>query len=236
MRYYPLFRTGLALMMAALLVGCATNGGPPSPGVCALIGGGLGAVGGGIGGAYYSDDHDDRSENQLEGVAIAAGTAVGTAALGYLVCSLMEEDEPKPEPRPAPPPPAPRAAPTPPPAPAKPDPCAGLVRLENVNFDNDKSDIKPQAAASLDETVVALQRCEDKQVRLSAYTDSNGSDAYNQKLSQRRADSVREYLVSHGISAGRIEARGLGESNPVADNSTPEGRAENRRVELEPVN
>ena len=109
------------------------------------------------------------------------------------------------------------------------------MRLDNVNFDNNKSDIKPQAAAVLDETVTALQRCPARRVRLTAYTDSNGSDEYNQKLSQRRADSVREYLVSHGIAASRIEAQGLGESNPVADNSTPEGRAENRRVELEPV-
>lgn len=233
MRSYPLFRTCLVVMMVALLGGCASNGGP-SPGVCALIGGGLGAVGGGIGGAYYSDDHDDRSDNQLEGVAIAAGTAVGAAAIGYVVCSLMEE-EPKPEPRTAPPPPAPRAAPTPPPAPAKPDPCQERVRLENVTFDNDKSDIKPQAAAVLDETITLLQRCPARRVRLTAHTDSNGSDAYNQKLSQRRADSVHDYLVSHGIDDSRVDAEGRGEANPIADNATPEGRAENRRVELEPV-
>ena len=109
------------------------------------------------------------------------------------------------------------------------------MRLEGVHFENDKATLGPNAAAILDETVTALQKCPDKQVRLNAYTDSSGSDAYNEKLSQRRAETVREYLVSHGVSASRIEAKGLGESNPIADNSTPEGRAQNRRVELEPI-
>jgi outer membrane protein OmpA-like peptidoglycan-associated protein len=233
MRTYPLFRTCLVVMMVALLGGCASNGGP-SPGVCALMGFGVGAVGGGIGGAYYSDDHDDRSDNQLEGVAIAAGTAVGTAALGYLVCSLMEEDEPEPAPKPAPP--APRAAPPPPPpAPKGPDVCKEMVRIHDVKFENDKAEIQPNASTVLDQTAGALQKCPDVKVRLNAYTDSNGSDAYNQKLSERRANAVREYLESQGVAAGRIEAHGLGESNPIADNATAEGRAENRRVELEPI-
>jgi OOP family OmpA-OmpF porin len=149
---------------------------------------------------------------------------------------MMEEEEPEPAPRraqPAPTPP-PRPAP-PPPAPARPDPCAERVRLEGVNFANDSAEIGANAATLLDETVTALQRCPSRRVQLDAYTDSNGSDAYNEKLSQRRADSVREYLVSHGVSASRIEARGHGESSPVADNSTPEGRAQNRRVEIAPI-
>jgi OOP family OmpA-OmpF porin len=233
MRFSPLFRTGLAVIMVAPLGGCATNGGP-SPGVCAAIGAGVGAVGGGVGGGLYSANNTDRDHNEWEGAGIAAASTVVGAGLGYLVCSLMEE-EPKPEPRRAQAPPPPKPAPTPPPAPARPDPCAGLVRLEGIKFDNDKSVLGPNAPAILDETVTALQRCPEKRVSLSAYTDSNGSSKYNEALSQRRADSVREYLVSHGVAASRIEARGLGESNPVADNSTPEGRAENRRVELEPI-
>ena len=235
MRFDTIFRTGLAALLIVSLGGCATNG--HSPGVCAAIGAGVGAVGGGVGGGFYAHNNHNREDGneEWEGAGIAlASTAVG-AGLGYLVCSLMEE-EPKPEPRRAAqaPTPAPKPAPTPAPPP-KPDPCTGLVRLEGVNFDHDKSDIGPKAAAILDETVTALQRCPEKRVHLDAYTDSSGSDAYNQALSQRRADSVREYLVEHGVASARIEARGLGESDPVASNETAEGRAENRRVEIQPI-
>jgi OOP family OmpA-OmpF porin len=233
MRFERLFRTSLATLLVVSLAGCATNGGP-KPATCALIGGGVGAVGGGVGGGLYAANNTDRDYNEWEGAGIAAASTAVGAGLGYLICSMMEE-EPKPEPRRAPPPPAPAPKPTPPPAPAKPDPCKERVRLENVNFDNNKADIKPEAAVVLDETATLLDRCPARRVRLTAYTDSNGSDAYNQKLSQRRADSVRSYLASHGIDAARIEAEGRGESNPIADNSTPEGRAQNRRVEIEPV-
>ena len=227
------FRTGLALLLVVSLAGCATNG-DLTPAGCAAIGGGVGLVGGGAGGASYSDQHDDDDNNQLIGVGIAAaGVALG-AGVGYLICSLMEE-EPEPEPRRAPPPPAPRAAPTPPPAPAKPDPCSERVTLEGVRFAHDKSALAPNAPMILDETVTALQRCPGRQVRLSAHTDSTGSDKYNEALSQRRAESVRQYLVSHGIDASRIEAHGYGESQPIADNATEEGRAKNRRVEIEPI-
>jgi OOP family OmpA-OmpF porin len=199
-----------------------------------LIGGGLGAVGGGVGGGIHSHENHDEHDEQLEGAGIALGSTLVGAGLGYLVCSMMEEEEPKPAPRRA----APTPAPTPPPQPApppRPDPCTGVVRLEGVTFANDKSDVTPQSAAVLDETITLLQRCPEKHVRLSAYTDSNGSDAYNQALSQRRADSVRTYLIDHGVDADRIESRGFGEADPVASNDTPEGRAENRRVEIQPL-
>jgi outer membrane protein OmpA-like peptidoglycan-associated protein len=104
-----------------------------------------------------------------------------------------------------------------------------------IKFENDKAEIRPNAGTVLDQTAAALQKCPEVKVRLNAYTDSNGSDAYNQKLSDRRANAVREYLESQGVAAGRIEAHGLGESNPIADNATAEGRAENRRVEIEPI-
>jgi outer membrane protein OmpA-like peptidoglycan-associated protein len=235
MRSSPLFQTGLALLLVVTLSGCATNGGP-NPGVCALIGGSAGLIGGGVGGGYYSDDHDDNDNNQLIGVGIAAASTAVGAGLGYLVCSLMEE-EPKPEPKrtaqPAPPPrPTP---PPPPPEPKGPDVCKEMVRIHDIKFENDKAEIQPNASTVLDQTAGALQKCPDVKVRLNAYTDSNGSDAYNQKLSDRRANAVREYLESHGVAEGRIEARGLGESNPIADNKTAEGRAENRRVEIEPI-
>ena len=236
MRFHPLFRTGLALLTIASLAGCASMRSTP-PGTCAAIGAGVGAVGGGVGGGLYSANNTDRDHNGWEGAAIAATSTVVGAGLGYLICSLTYE-EPKPEPRhaqPAPtPPPRPAPAP-PPPAPKRPDPCSETVQLEGVKFDNASAKLGPNAGTVLDETVTALQRCENRRVRLNAYTDSNGSDAYNEKLSQKRAESVRAYLVSHGVSASRIEAHGLGEKNPIADNSTAEGRAKNRRVEIEPI-
>jgi OmpA-OmpF porin, OOP family len=69
-------------------------------------------------------------------------------------------------------------------------------------------------------------------VSVDGYTDSVGSDAYNQKLSMRRAEAARRYLVDKGIDESRISVRAMGESNPVASNSTADGRAENRRVEI----
>jgi OmpA-OmpF porin, OOP family len=231
MRFPPLFRTGLALLTMASLAGCAST----NPGVCAAIGAGLGAVGGGLAGGFYSANNTDRDHNALEGAGIAATSTLAAAGVGYLICSMTEE-EPKPAPRaqPAPPPPPPKPAPPPPPPP-KPDVCTGMVRLRDVKFQNDKADIQPNAGTVLQQIADGLQRCPETRVKLSAYTDSNGSDAYNQKLSQRRAESVRDYLVSHGVDASRIEAHGLGEANPIADNSTAEGRAENRRVEIEPI-
>jgi OOP family OmpA-OmpF porin len=72
----------------------------------------------------------------------------------------------------------------------------------------------------------------DKRVNLSGHTDSIGTEAYNQKLSERRAASVKNYLTKKGIDAGRISAQGFGETKPIADNKTKEGRAKNRRVEI----
>jgi outer membrane protein OmpA-like peptidoglycan-associated protein len=229
MRFSPL-RIGLALILVVSLVGCATT----RPGVCAAIGAGYGAIGGGITGGFYAANNTDRDNNELEGAGIAAASMLVGAGVGYLGCSLMQREQ-KPEPRQAPPAPPRPPPPPPPPPPPKPDPCTGLVRLEGVKFDHDKSELGPNAGSILDETVTALQRCPEKRVRLDAYTDSAGSDAYNQALSQRRADSVRAYLVQHGVAAARIDARGLGESNPVASNDTAEGRAQNRRVELQPI-
>jgi outer membrane protein OmpA-like peptidoglycan-associated protein len=72
-------------------------------------------------------------------------------------------------------------------------------------------------------------------IEVAGHTDSRGSDAYNIKLSQRRAEAVRDYLISKGIAADRLSAKGYGESQPVADNATDEGRFKNRRVELVPL-
>ncbi len=125
------------------------------------------------------------------------------------------------------PPPGPVAAPEPPPPPAK------LV-LEGVNFDNDSAKLRYDADEILDKAAATLKEWGDVKVEVAGYTDSNNSDAYNLELSNRRANAVRDYLISKGIDAGRLTAKGYGETNPIADNDTEEGRAKNRRVELVP--
>jgi OOP family OmpA-OmpF porin len=102
-------------------------------------------------------------------------------------------------------------------------------------FDFDKSVLKPAAKTSLDNLVGQIKSLSLEVVIATGHTDSVGTDAYNQKLSVRRATSVKKYLVSKGIDANRIQIEGKGESQPVADNKTKEGRAKNRRVQIEVI-
>jgi outer membrane protein OmpA-like peptidoglycan-associated protein len=88
------------------------------------------------------------------------------------------------------------------------------------------------AQSRLDQVADALLVSPDRKIVVEGYTDSQGSDAYNLDLSQRRADAVRDYLVHRGYPASHLQAHGIGEGRPIADNITSEGRANNRRVEL----
>ncbi|MDO9387573.1 MAG: OmpA family protein [Thiobacillus sp.] len=150
--------------------------------------------------------------------------------------ALAAEPEPAPAPLAAAPEPAPaplaaEPAPAPLAAVAEPAPVTTLV-LEGVNFDFDKAVIRPQDYAKLDQDVDAMKAWGDVDVEVAGHTCSIGTEEYNLGLSQRRAEAVRNYLVSKGVSADRLTARGYGESRPVASNATREGRAQNRRVEL----
>jgi len=102
-------------------------------------------------------------------------------------------------------------------------------------FDFDKSVVKPAGKAKLDDLVSKVKGINLEVIIAVGHTDSIGSDAYNQKLSVRRAEAVKAYLVSKGIEKNRIYTEGKGEKQPVADNKTKEGRAKNRRVEIEVV-
>lgn len=118
----------------------------------------------------------------------------------------------------------------------RPRPVANKVTLAaDVLFDFDKSVIKPEGRARLDDLVSKMGGINLEVVIAIGHTDSIGSEAYNQKLSVRRAESVKAYLVSKGIPANRIYTEGKGESQPVASNKTKEGRAKNRRVEIEVI-
>ncbi|WCM95371.1 OmpA family protein [Acidovorax sp. NCPPB 2350] len=130
--------------------------------------------------------------------------------------------------------PAPAAAPAPAPAPA-PAVASKVTYAADAFFDFDKSVLKPEGKAKLDDLVSKVKNVNLEVIIAVGHTDSIGSDAYNQKLSVRRAEAVKAYLVSKGIEKNRVYTEGKGEKQPVADNKTKEGRAKNRRVEIEVV-
>ena len=126
------------------------------------------------------------------------------------------------------------AAPAPAPAPAQ--AVASKVTFSaDAFFDFDKSVLKPEGKAKLDDLASKVKGINLEVVIAVGHTDSVGSDAYNQKLSVRRAEAVKAYLVSKGIEKNRVYTEGKGEKQPIADNKTKEGRAKNRRVEIEVV-
>ena len=143
-------------------------------------------------------------------------------------------------PPPPAPPPAPVAVPAPRPAPPPPAPAPATVATKvtyaaDAFFDFNKSVIKPEGKAKLDDLVSKIKGINLEVIIAVGHTDSVGSDAYNQKLSVRRSEAVKAYLVSAGIEKNRVYTEGKGEKQPVADNKTAEGRAKNRRVEIEVV-
>jgi len=236
-----IMKIAFTLVLLAVMSGCASQPGKVSDSFnpfCTLVGA---AVGGGGTAAIT-----------LAAGPIGAGMFVG-ALLGTLACS----EGPAPQPVAAAPAPA---APAPVPAPEPdsdgdgvidrldrcPDTPRGqavdqwgcpdiLLTLTGVNFKFDRSDILPESETILNRGVDTLKKASSVDVRVVGHTDSVGSDAYNQKLSERRANSVRDYLISHGISGSRLTTDGKGESQPVETNNTDEGRWQNRRVEFHVV-
>ncbi|QQZ28968.1 OmpA family protein [Thiothrix subterranea] len=132
----------------------------------------------------------------------------------------------------APPPPPPVTPPPPPVTPPPPTPIQKMTLTSDTNFDFDKAILKPAGQANLDQFLAGLAGAKVSGISVTGHTDSVGSDAYNQKLSEQRASAVANYLASKGVPAAAIQATGKGESQPVADNGTKAGRAANRRVDV----
>ena len=228
-----------ALAMLAVMSGCAMQ--PERTGAsfnsfCTLAG----AVVGGGGTAAVT----------LAAGPIGAGVFVG-ALLGTLACA---DDTPAPQPVAATPPPAPvpvreldsdgdgvmdrsdRCPDTPRGSSVNAYGCPDiLLVLTGINFKFDSSRIEPDSERILDQAVNTLNKVDPVDVRIEGHTDSIGSDAYNMKLSDRRANAVRDYLIGRGINGARLSTDGKGESQPVAPNDTDAGRYQNRRVEFHVV-
>jgi outer membrane protein OmpA-like peptidoglycan-associated protein len=102
----------------------------------------------------------------------------------------------------------------------------------NVTFQTDSADLRPESFEVLNSVGIVMQKYNKTAIEVTGYTDSTGSDSYNFTLSERRATTVAHYLQAQGVAGQRFSVHGLGKSKPIADNSTPEGRAQNRRVEI----
>ena len=107
-----------------------------------------------------------------------------------------------------------------------------LVMPSDITFAVDRADIEPRFYRTLNAVATVLNAFPETDVVIAGHTDSTGSEAYNQRLSEQRAAAVMHYLVSQGVDARRFDARGFGERYPIADNRTEQGRALNRRVEI----
>lgn len=208
------FRTVLiAALVSALAGGCATN--PDTgqrrmnkTGEGAAIGAAAGAVLGGVSGG---------NRGKRAGIGALAGAAIGAGVGKYM---QNQEDKLRQQ-------------------------TAGsgvevsrrgndvvLNMPSHITFATDSSQISPAFQTTLDQVASTITEYTDTRVQIAGHTDSTGSDAYNQQLSERRAQAVAGYLEGHGVAASRISTVGYGETQPVASNDTAEGRQQNRRVEI----
>lgn len=221
-----IFRFLLGAVLLSFITGCTASKRVNNCIAGGIIGAGIGAaVGAGTGG-----NGEEHGENALIGAGV--GAVLGTA----LGCLLTKEEVVA---APAPAPPRPTPPPAPEPRSETPPPVKEIKKfvLRGVNFDYDKSNIRSDARAILDEAAQTLKDNPDVRVSIEGHTDSIGSDSYNQRLSERRAQAVKAYLVSKGVAASRLDTVGKGETEPIAPNTkggkdNPEGRAMNRRAEL----
>jgi OOP family OmpA-OmpF porin len=219
-----------SISLALIINGCAgmktwQKGALKGAAVGTAVGAGIGA---GIGAAAAPSD----KEREEAGIGAGIGAVIGGIVGGILGIMTAEEPPPPPKVEEAPPPPPPpppkveKAPPPPPPAPPK------RVVFQNILFDFDKAKIKPESIPILKVVVDYLKGNPDVDLSIEGHACWIGPDTYNQKLSEKRAESIKKYLISDDIEGNRLMTKGFGEEKPVADNKTREGRRLNRRVEV----
>lgn len=207
-----------ALAGLVALAGCTTNpySGEQQTSKTA-IGAGIGALAGAALGAATGDNAKDRRERALKGAAIGGVTGGGVGAyMDYQDKKLRERLQGVG-------------------VGVHKDKATGVITLVmpgNITFPTAQSSIKADFYPVLDAVADVLKEYNKTTIAVSGYTDNVGRDDYNLKLSQDRASSVAQYLISRGVDGGRLSAVGYGKADPIVDNSTENGRAQNRRVEI----
>lgn len=209
-----LSRTALTAVLALGLAGCVTN---PETGNRTISKTAIGGLGGLVGGYFLGDivgGRNDRTEKILgAGIGAVAGAGLGRyldqqekelrqQTAGTGVDVVREGDN------------------------------LYLNMPSQVTFGVDSAAIQPAFRSTLNQVASTLVKYESSYVDVYGHTDSTGSDSYNQNLSERRANSVADYLSANGVQSARLATRGFGESQPIATNTTEEGRSANRRVEI----
>ncbi len=198
------------IFMTTVLAGCAGVQKQDWP-TCAAVGGVGGAALGAIESSVYAG----------WGAVIGGGMAAAYCWVhgedGQQTLAVVETVEPAPMPEP------------------EPEPVAEPVRVElDVKFDFDRAEVRSESYSDIQNLADFMKQYPQTSTVVEGHTDSVGTDAYNQRLSERRANAVRDVLVNqYGVEGNRVNSVGYGESRPVADNATEEGRAINRRVEAE---
>ena len=210
-----LSRLTLAATLAALVTGCASNPNDPNAPDSnkTAIYGGLGALAGAVAGAAIN--HDDRGKGAAIG-AVVGGAAGG----GYGYYADKQEEELR------------RSMQGTGVEVQRQGDTIQLIMPGNITFATDSANIASNFYTPLNNLATSFRQYNQNSIEVVGHTDSTGSHAYNMDLSQRRAQSVVTYLTAQGVDATRLSSRGAGPDQPIADNATADGRAQNRRVEV----
>ncbi len=204
-------RASVLLLISLFLFACKTTSDDPN--ARAKRGAGAGAAAGAVVGAVVGNQSGSPRTGAVVGAA--AGAAIG-AAIGHRMDKQQQELQQ-----------IPGVEVT---RPAENEIAVGLTN--DILFDFNRAALRPQSQSTLRTLANNFRQYPDEVITVEGHTDNVGSPEYNQGLSERRAHSVRSYLIDEGVASSHIEARGYGESRPKATNSTPEGRQLNRRVEI----
>ena len=206
-------KVSILLLATLFAFACASSQDPNDPNAKAKRGAGVGAAAGAVVGAIIGNQSGNNRTGAVVGAA--AGAAIG-AAVGHRMDQQQKELQQ-----------IPGVEVT--------RPSEGEIQVQLTNdilFDFNSAALRPESRTTLRDLAANFQRYPDETISVEGHTDDVGDDAYNQRLSEQRAYSVKDFLVGEGVPSTRITSIGYGESRPKATNSTPEGRQLNRRVEI----